>query len=157
WALMLGRPLVEPVDNLESDLPAPPVLGILADDFAAHGFDLRRLVRIIASTKVFHLDSVAQHEINDAPEEAWAVFPMTRLRPDQVVGSILQASSVATVNSEAHILFRIARLGQQNEFIKRYGDTGEDEFDGHGGTVPQRLLMMNGSLIQEKIKESPFN
>src|SRR4051794_30959580 len=50
WALMFGRPLVEPVDNLEPDGPVPPGLQILADDFAAHQFDLRRLVRLIAST-----------------------------------------------------------------------------------------------------------
>jgi hypothetical protein len=154
---MLGRPLVEPIDNLESDTPAPPALQILADDFVAHGFDLRRLICVIASTKVFQLDSLEEHEMGEAQEPAWAVFPMTRLRPDQVVGSVLQASSVATVDSESHILFRIARLGQQNEFVKRYGDSGEDEFDARGGTIPQRLLMMNGSLIQEKIKESPFN
>ena len=62
WALMLGRPLVEPVDNLESDAAAPPALQLLADDFAAHGFDLRRLIRVIASTEVFRLDSAAEHD-----------------------------------------------------------------------------------------------
>jgi hypothetical protein len=41
--------------------------------------------------------------------------------------------------------------------MQRYGDTGEDEFSGRGGTIPQRLLMMNGSLIQEKTKENLFN
>ena len=41
--------------------------------------------------------------------------------------------------------------------MKRYGDSGEDEFDGRGGTIPQRLLLMNGELMREKIKDSPFN
>jgi hypothetical protein len=157
WALLLGRPLVEPVDNPGPDTPAPPALQLLADDFAGHGFDLRRLVRVIASTRVFRLDSAADGRAGEAEERAWAVFPLTRLRPEQVVGSILQAGSVATLDSESHILLRLVRLGSRNEFLQRYGDSGEDEFDGKGGTIPQRLLLMNGKLVQDKIQESPFN
>ncbi len=157
WALLLGRPLVEPVDNLESDAPAPEALALLADDFAAHQFDLRRLIRVIAYTEVIRLDSVSDKDADEMAEKAWSVFPLTRLRPDQVVGSLLQASSVTTLNAESHILLRLARYGQRNDFVTRYGDSGEDEFDGRGGTIPQRLLMMNGSLLHEKTKDSPFN
>ena len=52
---------------------------------------------------------------------------------------------------------RLGRFGDQNEFVKRYGDSGEDEFDGKGGTIPQRLLLMNGKLVHEKTKEGLFN
>jgi hypothetical protein len=156
-ALIAGRPLIDPVDNLESDTPTPPALELLADDFAAHGFDVHRLIRIIACTEVFRLDSAAEPEAGEAEEKAWSVFPLTRLRPDQVVGGVLQASSVATLNAESHILSRLIRFGQRNDFVKGYGDNGEDEFDGHGGTIPQRLLMMNGKLLHEKTKDSPFN
>jgi hypothetical protein len=157
WALMFGRPLVEPVDNLESETPAPAALQLLADDFAAHEFDMRRLIRLIASTEVFQLDSRAEHEITEAEDLAWAAFPISRLRPEQVVGGIIQSGSVTTIDSESHLLTRVIKLGQQNEFVQRYGDSGEDEFDGRVGTIPQRLLMMNGKLIDEKIQESPFN
>jgi hypothetical protein len=157
WALMAGRPLVEPVDNLESDMPAPPALKIVADDFASHGFDLRRLIRVIAATEVFHLDSIADHESSDEEEKAWAVFPMTRLRPEQVIGSLSQACSLSTIDAQSPLVVRLIRYGQQNDFVKRYGDSGEDEFDSKGGTIPQRLLMMNGALITDKIKDSPLN
>ena len=157
WALLLGRPLVEPVDNLESDTSAPAALALLAEDFAAHQFDLRRLIRVIACTEAIRLDSVSDNDAAEVAEKAWAIFPLTRLRPDQVVGGLLQASSVTTLDAESHILFRLARYGQRNDFVTRYGDSGEDEFDGRGGTIPQRLLMMNGSLVHEKTKDSPFN
>jgi hypothetical protein len=157
WALMFGRPLVDPVDNLETDGPTPPALQILADDFAAHGFDLRRLVRVIAATEVYRLDSAADLEVTEAHEKAWAVFPLTRLRPEQVAGSVLQASQVSTVNAESHILIRLVKYGQQDEFVTRYGDSGEDEFDGRGGTIPQRLVMMNGKLVSERVDTNPFN
>jgi hypothetical protein len=159
WALLLGRPLVEPVDNLEvdSETPVPAALQLLADDFVEHGFDLRRLVRVIAGTEVFRLDSAADWDLTEADEKAWAVFPLTRLRPEQVVGGVIQSSSVTTIDSESHILVRIFRLANENDFVKRYGDSGEDEFGGRGGTIPQRLLLMNGKLIRDRIKQNLFN
>ena len=157
WALLFSRPLVAPVDNLEATEAAPPALQLLADDFTAHGYDLRRLVRVIAGTEVFRLDSTAEEGDGEEEEKAWAVFPLTRLRPEQVAGSVLQASSVTPNDSGSDLLFRLARFGQQNDFVTRYGDSGEDEFDGRSGTIPQRLLMMNGVLVHEKIQENPFN
>jgi hypothetical protein len=158
WALLFSRPLVDPVDNLETNEPIPPALQILADDFTAHGYDLRRLIRIIASTEAFRLDSAADDgDDGEATEKAWAVFPLTRLRPEQVAGGVLQAASVTPNDADSNILPRLARYIQENEFVKRYGDSGEDEFDGRTGTIPQRLLMMNGVLVHDKIVESPFN
>jgi hypothetical protein len=157
WALLVGRPLIEPVDNLETEGPIPAALQYLADDFTAHDFDLRRLIRVIASTEVYQLDSKAEHEITEVHEKAWAAFPMSPLRPEQVVGGILQASSVSTINPSSHLVGRCFRWLQQKDFIQRYGDSGEDEFNTRSGTIPQRLLMMNGSLLEEKIKDGPLN
>ena len=157
WAILTGRPLVEPVDNLEADGPAPPALRVLVNDFAAHGYDLRRLIRVIAASEAFRLDSAAAHDVGEAHEKAWAVFPLTRLRPEQVAGGVLQASQVRTIDADSHILLRLVRYGEQNEFVQRYGDAGEDEFDGRGGTIPQRLLLMNGKVVRERIGEGPFN
>jgi hypothetical protein len=157
WALVFGRPLVEPVDNLESEGPIPAALQILADDFIAHKFDLRHLIRAIASTEVFRIDSATEHDVTETHERAWAVFPLTRLRPEQVAGGVIQAASVSTIDTKSNIFVRLARFGQQNEFVTRYGDNGEDEFEGRGGTIPQRLLLMNGKMVREKIKNDPSN
>lgn len=158
WAVMTGRPLVEPVDNLEAHGgDVHPALDILADDFVRHGYDLRRLIRVIVSCRVFQLDSAGDPPPGDAEEQHWAVFPMTRLRPEQVAGSILQAASIRTINAQSHILLRLVRFGQENEFVTRYGDFGEDEFDGRGGTIPQRLLLMNGKLVRERVAAEIMN
>jgi Protein of unknown function (DUF1549)/Protein of unknown function (DUF1553) len=156
WALLAGRPLLEPVDNLEADASAP-ALPPLADDFAAHNFDLRRLIRLIASSQVYRLDSAGGPDDSEPADKAWAIFPLTRLRPEQVVGGVMQAASVTTIDSESHILIRLVRFGSQNDFVKRYGDSGEDEFDGHGGTIPQRLLLMNGKIVHERTKADITN
>ena len=136
----------------------PPALQILADDFAAHGYDLHRLIRVIAGTEAFRLDSAAdgderarqEKSLGRLPADAAAARTGGRQRPAGGVGH-------ATIDAESHILFRLARFGQQNDFVTRYGDTGEDEFDGRAGTIPQRLLLMNGEIVREKIKEDPFN
>jgi Protein of unknown function (DUF1549)/Protein of unknown function (DUF1553) len=155
WALLFGRPLVTPVDNLEPDGPVPPALQILADDFVAHHYDLRRLIRVIASSRVFRLESATVHEVGESEDRAWAMFPLTRLRPEQVAGSVLQSASITTLNGDTHIVVRLIRQGQQSQFVQRYGDTGEDEFDNRGGTIPQRLLLMNGEMVRDRIKAGP--
>ena len=133
---------------------------ILADDFAGHGFDLRRLIRAIAATEAFAIDSATVDD--DSPsstlEAAWAAFPMTRLRPEQVAGALLQAASAETIDSESHILVRLATFGGVNDFVARHGDPGEEEFHQEGSTtITQRLLMMNGDLLHSKIKDDIGN
>jgi hypothetical protein len=157
WALVFGKPLVEPVDDLPAADELPRALTVLADDFASHGYDMRRLIRAIASTEAFRLDSASASDGGESQERAWAVFPMTRLRPDQVAAAIFQAASLETIDHDSHVIVRILRSLGQGEFVHRYGDTGEDEFSGGCGTIPQRLLLMNGKLVDEKTKDTLFN
>jgi len=153
WALLLGRPLVEPIDDIPLAGPYPPGLETLAEDFVANGCDLRRLFTVIAKSRAFGLSSQADHELTEKHDKNWASFPITRLRPEQVAGGLLQTARLKTIDADAHILLRLARFEQTNEFVKRYGDTGEDEFDTHGGTTTQRLLMMNGDLIKKRTEQ----
>ncbi|MBI1841402.1 MAG: DUF1553 domain-containing protein [Verrucomicrobia bacterium] len=59
WRHMMGRGLVEPVDDLRPTNPAthPGLLAALAKDFVAHGHDLRWLIRSIAVTRAYQLAS----------------------------------------------------------------------------------------------------
>jgi hypothetical protein len=157
WALLFGRPLAEPVDDLPAAGELHPALGLLADDFAASRFDLHRLIRVIAATEVFRLDSVAPEAGAQVEEDAWAVFPMTRLRPEQVAGALFQAASLTTLGPQSHWVTRLFTYTGRNDFVRRYGDTGEDEFDARGGTIPQHLLLMNGEIVRSKVKSDFFN
>lgn len=153
WAILFGRPLVEPIDRIPLEGPFPPGLETLAEDFVNQGYDLRRLIRAIALTQTFQLRSDDGEGVTPSQEEHWAAFPLTRLRPDQVAGALLQASSLTTIDSNSHILVRLAKHEQQRDFVTRYGDRGEDEFGTTSGTIPQRLLMMNGKLVHERTKD----
>lgn len=156
WALMFNRPLRAPVDNIPLEGELPPGMEILADDLVAHRFDLHRLIRVIAATRVFQLESRSadpEHPVTAQQEAAFASFPLTRLRPEQVGGAILQTAKLKTIDAHSHVLVRVIRHFEQGDFLKRYGDAGEDEFARSGGTIPQRLVLMNGKLVHERTKE----
>jgi len=157
WAMLLGRPLRAKVEAQTLDDPAPAALDILADDFASHSHDLRRLVLLIASTEVFRLDSASPDEVTADHEKAWAVFPLTRLRPEQVIGGVLQAASVKTIDRNSHVLVRLIRYASERDFVKRYGDPDDDDSAQAPGTLPQRLLLMNGELVDKQAREDLVN
>lgn len=156
WALMFGKGMVEPVDNLPEEDELPSALITLADDFAAHGYDLRRLIRVVASTEVFRLQSAGDPEPTPEAEKAWAVFPLTPLRAEQVVGALTQSASLTTIDGDSPIVVRLIKGIGESGFIKRYGDVGEEELDPHAGTIPQRLLLMNGDMVRDKVKADLF-
>lgn len=160
WAILFGKPLVEPIDDISLDSrEVPPALEALASDFIIHDFDLRRLFSVIAGTRAFRTDSRspdADRPATTAQETRWAAFPITRLRPEQIAGSVIQSTYLNAMDSEAPFLLRLAKFGQTNEFVKRHGDLGEGEFDDPGGTIPQRLLLMNGKIVKERLDRNPF-
>jgi hypothetical protein len=159
WTLMFGQGIVEPVDDLEAEPRVDGVLDMLAGDFRSSGHDLRRLIRVIASTGAFRASSAASggREVSEAQEKLFAAFPVSRLRSEQIAGALIQASSLRTVDAESHILVRFFRTINTGDFVNRYGDAGEEELNAHIGTIPQRLVMMNGQMPRERIEASPLN
>lgn len=157
WAMMFGRPLLARIESQTLDEPGPAALDILAADFAAHNHDLRRLILLIAATEVFRLGSAADFEITDEHDGAWAVFPLARLRPEQVIGNVIQAASVKTIDQRSHVFTRLMRYFNERDFVQRYGDADDDEFAKAHGTIPQRLLLMNGDLVDGKARAELLN
>lgn len=159
WALLFGRPMIDPVDDIPLDGPFPAGFEELTDSFIASGHDLRQLIRTIAATEAFRRSSRsedASHPVAPAQEETWAAFPVTPLRPEQVAGSIIQASTLQALDADTHIIQKLRRFGETRDFVKRYGDQGEAEFKEESGTIPQRLLLMNGKLVSERTKPNPI-
>lgn len=169
WGLLFGRAFHEPVDDLRDPPEEPDLLDVLGRDFRAHGCDLRRLIQVITASAPFRLSSewvsppvaVESASNSDAlwqtAEREWALFPLIRLRPEQVIGSLLQSSSLQTIDQNSHLFMRFKKLVTQNDFVREYGDLGDGELLDRGGTIPQRLLLMNGKLAWEALKIDPFN
>jgi hypothetical protein len=152
WALMTSRPLVEPVDSIPLGDSVPRLLDLLADDFGRNHYDLRRLIRLIVASDAFQRSSQADFEITPAHEECYAVFPVSQLRPEQVAGSIVQASKLTSINDSSSIVTQLISFGERQAFLGDFGDRGVDEFGSEAITISKRLVLMNGNLVAERTK-----
>ncbi len=156
WGFMFGKPLHEPVD----DLPHPvdgeqDALDILGAEFRAGDGRLSTLIRMIALSDVFRLSSestTATDEDYTAQIRAWSVFPLVRLRPEQVIGSLFQAGHIRNIDQNSNPLIRVQKFGNENDFLNEYGDLGDDELLQQVGTIPQALLRMNGRFTADLSK-----
>jgi hypothetical protein len=156
WGLMFGKPLHEPVD----DLPHPEdgetdALDILGQEFRQRGDRLSVLIRLIAMSEPFQLSSETDTTGENAWQaqvNAWSIFPLVRLRPEQVIGSLFQAGHVRTIDQNSNVIARLQKFGNENDFLKEYGDLGDDELLQQVGTIPQALLRMNGRFSSELSK-----
>ncbi len=158
WALVYGRPLCDPIDDLPPDADQPEALKIAAADFAAHGYDLHRLIRVLTRCRTFRLDSTTPNDATATAEDlAWSTFPLTRLRPDQIAGALNQTAYLSTISADSFWFVRLIALTSRNDFVRRYGDVGEDEFEDRNGTISQRLLLLNGELVESAVQDGLFN
>lgn len=95
WARLIGQGLVYPLDQMHSENPAshPQVLDQLASDFAGHGYDLRRLIRIIVLTDTYARSSRWPMDEELPAAERFARGLVRPLSPHQLALSLHVASS----------------------------------------------------------------
>ena len=89
WFHLMGRGLVDPVDDFRASNPPshPELLDALAKDFAENGCDLRRLIRTIMQSRVYQLAS--EPNATNADDEAnFSHGIIRRLGAEQLVDSI---------------------------------------------------------------------
>ncbi len=167
WGLLFGKPFL--ADRAVDDLPDPDdadfkgkteVLDLLGSDFRSQGCDLRRLIQVITSTAAYRRSSL--HPATDAvvvedAERLWGVYPINRLRPEQVIGAMLQSNSVKTIDQNSHLFTRFSRMVKEGDYVKEFGDPGEAELEQRTATIPQTLLNMNGGFAQEMSQPGPFS
>jgi hypothetical protein len=68
WYHMMGRGLVDPIDDFRSTNPPsnPPLLDALSEHFVESGFDIRSLVRKIMNSRTYQLSAVPnESNVND--------------------------------------------------------------------------------------------
>jgi len=149
WAHLLGHGIVEPVDDLRPSNPGvmPQLLQQIADDFIAHGHDLKHLLRTLCATEAYQLSS-GKAGAGDQADALWARFSLKPMAPDVLLDSLVTATELEPV------LERVAgenleqlktRLRQQFVFLFDVDeDSAEDVYE---GTIPQALMLQNGPLV----------
>ncbi|MCA9116203.1 MAG: DUF1549 domain-containing protein [Planctomycetaceae bacterium] len=95
WADMMGRGLVEPVDDLRATNPPSngPLLEALGNDLAENGFDLKQLIRRIATSHVYGLSSLPSDR-NVVDTRNYSRHYRTRLRAEVLQDSVIAVTGV---------------------------------------------------------------
>jgi hypothetical protein len=93
WKQLLGRGLIEPVDQIHSANPAshPALMHALADDFANHGFNLRRLLAGVLHSETYLRDSRFVGPKRPA-DELYAAAILKPLHGEQMAWSLAVAT-----------------------------------------------------------------
>lgn len=89
WKHFFGRGLVEPEDDFRASNPPsiPSLLDALADDFARHGFDVKRLVRTLATSRAYGRSSLPNEE-NARDRSGFSRFTPRRLPAELLLDAI---------------------------------------------------------------------
>ena len=147
WGWMMGRGLVHPVDSLDSFHPPshPELLDWLARDFAASGYDIRRLIKALASTQAYQLEST--NASNSDPK--WFASGL----PKPLTAEMLQRSMLVVLDPVDKS--RWNSLDQRVAFASLFPDVLAEECMAN---VAQGLYLSNSESITESVsmKNSRF-
>lgn len=161
WGLLFGRAWYDPVDDLaHPDEDVDDLLDVIGREFRRHNGSLKFLIRTIALSDVFRLRSDvswADEDLYSQMSQEWAVFPLVRLRPEQMIGSMYQAGRTRTTDQASHLFVRFGKFTNENDFLKEYGDAADDELLQQSGTIPQALLRMNGKFTRGFTETGAFS
>ena len=95
WAEIMGRGIVDPVDDLRATNPPSngPLLDALADDFRRHGYDLKHLIGTILASSAYALSS-EPNDRNVADTRNFSRHYRQRLRAEVLLDAISDVTGV---------------------------------------------------------------
>jgi hypothetical protein len=159
WADLMGRGLVEPVDDLRATNPPTngPLLEALAADFRAAKYDLKHLIRTICTSYVYGLSSLPT-ERNVGDRQNYSRHYRTRLRGEVLLDAVTditgqgesfsampagsRANQLWTTRVQSVFLDTFGRPNpNQDPPCERVGDT----------TVTQTLHLMNAPQLHQRV------
>ncbi|MCX6622360.1 MAG: DUF1549 domain-containing protein, partial [Acidobacteria bacterium] len=98
WQRMMGRALVEPVDDMDAEPWSPGILDWLSADFAAHGYNLRHLIATIAASRAYQMPAIPDSRAA-ARQYAFRGPEVRRLSAEQFVDAL------GAITGEWRVLF----------------------------------------------------
>lgn len=159
WKALMGRGLVEPVDDFRSTNPAthPELLTELADDFVTHGYDLRWTLKRIA------LSAAYARSANTLPQNAtddrfYSHAVQKPLAPEVLADAISDVLGVSDVYGNEPKGTRAVSLFDPNtesdalDILGRCARESSCETStGAVGGLQRKLHLFNGDLLNARI------
>lgn len=159
WKRMMGRGLIEPVDDLRATNPAthPELLNRLAKDFVEHGYDLRHTLMLIASSQAYSRSS-AVLESNAADDRFYSHAIRQPLEPEVLADAISDVLGLSEkygsekLGTRAVALMNPRTPSRSLDVLGRCdrSDSCEGSTEAAGG-LPTKLHMLNGGLLNDRI------
>lgn len=159
WADLMGRGIVEPVDDLRATNPPTnePLLEALAESFQAADFDLKQLIRLITSSHVYGLSSLPTPQ-NVADRQNYSRHYRTRLRAEVLSGAVDDITGVRDQFSAMPAESRSNQLWTtrvDSVFLDTFGRPNPNQDPpcerSPDATVTQVLHLMNSPAVHGKI------
>ena len=160
WAILMGRGLVEPVDDLRSTNPPsnPALLEALANEFQKSGYDLKHLLRTIVLSRVYsHSSQPTASNVSDRLN--YSRHYRKRLRAEVLLDAV---ADVTEVPSRFQGLPAQSRANQvwtrrvDSLFLDTFGRPNENQDPPcertPDATVTQALHLMNSVELDRRIR-----
>jgi hypothetical protein len=171
WSWLLGRGIVHEADDLHPSNPPsnPELLALLERELVAAGYDLKKLMRLILTSQVYQLSSIA---CSSNPEAAanFASYPLRRLEAEVLIDALNQITGT-TENYTSAIPepFTFIPPDQRaialpdgsitSTFLEMFGrparDTGLECERNNTISASQRLHLLNSTHVQRKLEQGP--
>ncbi len=159
WADVMGRGIVEPVDDLRATNPPSngPLLDAMAEDFRRHGYDLKHLIRTILESSVYALSS-EPNDRNVADTRNFSRHYRQRMRAEVLLDAISDVTGVPETFSAAPAGSRASAIWTHRTpslFLDTFGrpDPNQDPPCERTGdtSVVQALHLMNSQELHKKV------
>lgn len=151
WWLMLGRGLVQPLDMQHAgNAPShPELLDLLANELAAHKFDMKWLLREIALSKTYQRGSQAADDAAaEAPRQSYRVALEKPLSSEQLLASMITATGESARAKPEEL---------QERFAKAFANPPREPEVEFSPTVKAALFILNDSVVLGWLKPAPGN
>lgn len=150
WAQMFGRGVVEPVDDLGLGAPVPALLDAIADELVAHDFAIDPLLRTIACSTAYRLDTRG----NDATPARVAAFAQAAVRPLALEPLVRSLATAGAADDAALARVLEKRRGLLRELRFAFDDDEGAAAD-DGPSLQQALLLLRGELTAMVAQDAP--
>jgi hypothetical protein len=159
WAHMLGRGLVEPVDDFRATNPPsnPELLDALARSLIEQKYDLRAMLRTIAASRVYQ-HSTQPNASNETDEQNYSRFLLKRLDAEVLLDAVCQTTGVPEKFAGVPVGSRAIELWDSqvdHEFLRLFGrPTRQSVCECERVSEPsvaQVFHLLNSERVQDKL------
>ncbi|MBD2699574.1 DUF1549 domain-containing protein [Spirosoma sp. BT702] len=167
WAQLMGRGIVEPVDVMDNEPWSQDLLDWLAYDFVQNGYDIKKLIYTITTSKTYQLPSVGikDADLVTAPTYVFQGMVRRRLTAEQFADAvslafnpIYQDTSLVKMLPPAiqkEVPFSRAALVKNDRFLTALGRPNRETVSTSRtsqANLLQALELTNGTTFNEALK-----